>query len=116
MTGNVLGSALGYITCGALPGVVAFAFNPAVAKVALRDVNEEAKEEVYSQLATIAQGALRTLVNAVTAKAFKSARRWLKRPDSPFYDILKSKLGKNFTQWETPRDLISPSALQLMIA
>jgi hypothetical protein len=33
MTGSVAGQLMGYFVCGALPGAVAFAFNPAVARV-----------------------------------------------------------------------------------
>ncbi|MBD2743655.1 hypothetical protein [Coleofasciculus sp. FACHB-1120] len=99
MTGALVGQLMGYFICGALPGTVAFAFNPAVAKVVLSNVAEEAKEEIYEQLAIIAQGALSTLTNALAIKAFQGTRKWAKRPGSPVYNILKEALGENFTKW-----------------
>lgn len=75
MVGETVGQALGYLVCGAIPGAIAFAFNPAVAKVVLSEVSEEAQDEVYGNLAMIANSAAGTLAAAVGRKAFKSARR-----------------------------------------
>ncbi len=99
MTGAAAGTLMGWLVCGAVPGAISFAFNPAVAKVILANVSEEARSEVFGHLATIAQATHSTLIRAVVAKAFMSTRRWLKRPDSPFYGILRDKLGDGFTKW-----------------
>lgn len=99
MIGQTAGTAMGYLVCGALPGAVSFAFNPTVARVVLANVGEEAKSEVYGQIAQISRGCLNTLVQAAVGKSFKSSRRWLKNPKSPFYKILKDKLGDKFTNW-----------------
>lgn len=99
MLGETVGQALGYLVCGAIPGAIAFAFNPAVAKVVLSEVAEEAQEEVYGNLAMLANSAAGTLAAAVGRKAFKSARRWAKRPDTPIYNFLKNLLGESFVKW-----------------
>lgn len=99
LTGGVVGRSLGYLVCGALPGTLAFAFNPVVAAAIFQELGEEAKDEICAQLTTIKQTSFRLLVNQALAQSFMGTRRWLKRPDSPFYGILKSLLGENFTKW-----------------
>lgn len=99
LTGGLLGSSLGYLVCGALPGATAFAFNPAVAKAILNEVGDEAKDELMGQVAQCANTAFQSLVNAVILKSFMGARKWLKRPNTPIYNSLKLALGDNFTKW-----------------
>lgn len=98
MLGSAVGQALGYLVCGAIPGAFSFVFNPAVAKVVLANVAQEAQEEVYGELAVLANSAALSLLSAVARKAFKSARRWLKRPDTPMYNFLRGLLGESFTK------------------
>ncbi len=97
--GAVAGSAVGYLVCGALPGTLAFAFNPTLAAAILKDVAEEAKQEVYAQVAAISNTAFRLLMSKVLIESFKGTRRWLKRPGTPMYEALKTALGENFTKW-----------------
>lgn len=110
MLGGLAGSTLGYLVCGALPGVASFAFNPAAARVLLGGkgpdgkfeagtLTEEASDEVRSQLASITNSAFQALVNAQIMRSFKGMRRWLKRPGTPFYEILKASMGKDFEKW-----------------
>jgi len=97
--GEFVGSAMGYLLCGALPGVLAFAWNPAVAAVILSNVSAEASEEAYDNFAAIATSSRQLLWSNMIKHGFINTRRWLKRPDNPFYDLLKEKLGDNFTKW-----------------
>lgn len=97
--GSATGSAVGWLICGILPGVATFAFNPAVAKMVMADMVEEAQEEVWGALASCRQGALSLLASVMMRKGYQTARRWLKRPDSPFYKILKEHFGESFTKW-----------------
>jgi uncharacterized protein YeaO (DUF488 family) len=69
--GTAAGTAVGWLLCGILPGVVTFAFNPMVAKAVMQDM----------------------------MNGYKSARRWLKRPDSPFHGFLKEHFGDSFEKW-----------------
>lgn len=110
MLGGLAGSTLGYLVCGALPGVAAFAFNPAAARVILGGkgpdgkfepgtLTEEASDEVRAQLASLTNGAFQALTNAQILRSFQGIRRWLKRPGTPFYEILKASMGKDFEKW-----------------
>lgn len=97
--GEVAGTAVGWLVCGILPATVTFAFNPAVAKMVMSDMSQEAQEEVWSTLASCRQGAIALLASALMKKGYQTARRWIKRPDSPFYGFLKEHFGENFTKW-----------------
>lgn len=99
--GAAVGSSLGYLMCGALPGTVAFAFNPAVGALIMRDLDDQARSEVYAQAGNIGRMSFQTLVNAELSRQFMNARRYLKRdPNHPVSKILKSIMGKDtFKKW-----------------
>ncbi|RAM49467.1 MAG: hypothetical protein C6Y22_22190, partial [Hapalosiphonaceae cyanobacterium JJU2] len=99
--GNVVGSSMGYLVCGAIPGALSFAFNPTLAAAIMRDLDDEAREEVLGQVNVISRTAVQTLINAELANKFKSARRFLKKnPDNPFAQFVRGIIGeKNFKKW-----------------
>lgn len=101
MLGSVVGSSTGYLVCGAIPGSVAFAFNPGVAAAAMKDLDDDARAEVLGQVNSIARSAFQTLINAELANRFKSTRRFLKlNPDNPFAVAMRKILGEeNFKKW-----------------
>ncbi len=101
LTGGLLGKSLGYLVCGALPGVVSFAFNKGVAAAIFEELGEEAKEEILGQLSALAHATFRAFATATLKKQLKSARRYLKKkPDHPLSKILREKMGeKNFKEW-----------------
>lgn len=101
LAGDFLGKSLGFLVCGALPGAIAFSFNKGMAAAIMEDLTEEAQEELLSSLSALANATFRTYANAQFKKAFKSARRYLKRkPDHPVSQILRKKMGeKNFAEW-----------------
>jgi uncharacterized protein YeaO (DUF488 family) len=76
-----------------------FAFNPAVAKAVMADMTAEAQDEIWGQIAACQNSAVALLGNALLMNGYKSARRWLKRPDSPFYGFLKEHFGDKFDKW-----------------
>ena len=97
--GEAAGTAVGWLVCGILPATVTFAFNPGVAKMIMADMTEEAQEEVWGSIAACQNSAIALLGRALVLNGYKSARRWLKRPDSPFYKFLKDHFGDKFTKW-----------------
>jgi hypothetical protein len=99
--GSAVGSSLGYLMCGALPGSIAFAFNPAVGALIMKDLDEDARGEVYAQAGNIGRLSFQTLVNAELTRQFMNARRYLKRdPNHPVSKILKNVMGKEtFKKW-----------------
>jgi hypothetical protein len=100
LLGETMGKSVGYLVCGGLPGSLAFAFNPAVAAVIMKDLTTEAQQELIGEIANLARTVLGTFANALFLKGFKSARKWIKRPGSPMHDVLKKAMGKkNFEEW-----------------
>lgn len=97
--GEAAGTAVGWLVCGILPATVTFCFNPVVAKEVMKDMAQEAQEEIWGTLASCQQSAIALLGRAMLLKSFKSARRWLKTPGTPQYEYLKKALGENFTKW-----------------
>lgn len=97
--GEATGQAVGWLVCGILPATFTFMFNPGIARMVMADMSEEARDEVWASLAACKSSATSMLGNAMVANGFKSTRRWLKRPDSPFYGFLKDHFGDNFLKW-----------------
>lgn len=95
LLGQTVGASMGYLVCGALPGAVAFAFNPAVGAAIMRDLDDDARSEILGQVNVIARTAFQTLINAELANRFKSSRRFLKKnPSNPFAKTIRSILGE----------------------
>lgn len=97
--GEATGQAVGYLFCGILPGTLTFAFNPGVARLVMADMSMEAQEELWGNMAAVKQGCVGLLGSYLLGQGFMSARRWLKRPDSPFYNALQEHFGEGFTKW-----------------
>jgi hypothetical protein len=101
LLGGAVGTATGFLMCGALPGTLLFAFNPAVALVVMAELDEEAKSELYGQVSAISQLTFQTLINAELSRQFMNARRYLKRdPKHPIAKLVKAVMGAaNFKKW-----------------
>jgi hypothetical protein len=101
LLGAAVGSSMGYLVCGALPGAVAFAFNPAVGAAIMRDLDDEAKDEIFQHVNSISRMAFQTFINANLAERFKSSRRFLKKnPNNPFAKAVKKIMGEeNWKKW-----------------
>ncbi len=101
LLGETVGSAMGYLVCGALPGALAFAFNPAVGAAIMRELDDEGKSEVLGSVNQISRTAFQTLINAAIAEKFKSTRRALKKdPQNPFSKAVKQLMGEeNWKKW-----------------
>ncbi|MCC5620710.1 hypothetical protein [Nostoc sp. CHAB 5715] len=101
LLGNVVGESMGYLVCGAIPGAISFAFNPAVGAAIMRDLDDDARSEILGQVNVIARTAFQTMINAELANRFKSSRRFLKKnPDNGFAKMVKSIIGEeNFKKW-----------------
>jgi len=96
--GEAAGQAVGQFI-GGVAGKAVYLVNPAAARVITADLAEERRDEVWGNMAAIHQASSQLIANVALTNGFKSARRWLKQPDSPFHDMLKNALGENFTKW-----------------
>jgi hypothetical protein len=101
LLGETVGSAMGYLVCGALPGAIAFAFNPAVGAAIMRELDDDARSEILGSVNQISRSAFQTLINAAIADKFKSTRRALKKdPSNPFSKAVKQLMGEeNWKKW-----------------
>jgi hypothetical protein len=100
LIGTFAGKSIGYLVCGAIPGSLSFAFNRTLAAATMENLSKQAKDELLGQLSALAHTVFGTLINMLIMRGFKSARKWAKRPDSPFYQILKDAMGpEKFKKW-----------------
>lgn len=101
LLGSAVGSATGFLVCGAIPGALSFAFNPGMGAALMKDLDEEGRAEVLGHVNGIARRAFQTLINAEIMNKFKSTRRFLKKnPDNKFAQFMKRILGEeNFKKW-----------------
>jgi hypothetical protein len=101
LLGTAVGSAMGWLVCGALPNSVAFKFNKAVATAIAQDLDEEARQELYSHIGSIIRLSSQTLINTELVNRFTSTRRELKRnPDSAFAKFIRKVIGEErFKKW-----------------
>lgn len=89
--GGTLGSALGYLACGAVPGAILFAFNEPMGAYVLREVGEEAFEEISANVAVLIRQTGNLLVKTTVTWLFKNIRNLWRKPDSEFKRQLIAK-------------------------
>lgn len=82
--GGTIGNALGWLACGAIPGVVIAAFNEPMGLYVLEQVGEEALEEIAGNLANLIKQTATSLVRAATIWSYKNIRTLWRKPDSVF--------------------------------
>ncbi|BDA70228.1 hypothetical protein CAL7716_043940 [Calothrix sp. PCC 7716] len=101
LLGTTVGSAMGWLVCGALPNSVMFRFNPAVAAAIAQDLNPDARAEMYGYIAQIVRITSQTVINSEMVNRFTSLRRELKRdPNTDFAKFVRSVIGEeNFKKW-----------------
>lgn len=88
LLGGLAGNAFGWFSCGVLPGVSMFRFNPAMAVYVLKEVGEEALEELATNAAFVVRTIFRNLAQDAFSWGFKNFRHWMKQPDNVFAQAL----------------------------
>ncbi|WP_035992524.1 hypothetical protein [Leptolyngbya sp. KIOST-1] len=83
IAGGTVGSAIGYFACGIVPATSLMAFDERLAAHVLREVGEEAWEEVSFQFTFALRMAVRNMFRQTAGWLYKGARRWLKQPGNP---------------------------------
>lgn len=86
--GGTAGNALGFFACGVVPATSLFAFDERLASYVLREVSEEAFEELSFQVAYVLRQSLRNLGRQTAGWLYKGARRWLKDPSNPIGGLI----------------------------
>lgn len=80
--GGTIRNSLGYLACGAVPGAVIFYFNEPMDAHVLKNVGEEALDELCGNVANLVQQVGNLLIRAVIVSTYKNLRSALRKPDS----------------------------------
>jgi hypothetical protein len=98
--GGTLGNLAGFLVCGAVPGAAMLKFNKMLAVRILKEVGEEALEELGGNLSALCSTAFLGLAQTAMISIFKSARRNLKNyfkdPTSNQSRFMKKIFGAGF--------------------
>ncbi|MFQ4134758.1 hypothetical protein PGN35_000390 [Nodosilinea sp. PGN35] len=86
--GGTAGNAIGFFACGIVPASSLFAFDERLATYVLKEVGEEAFEELTFEMAYVLKLSLRNLARQTAGWMYKGARRWLKDPKNPMGRLL----------------------------
>ncbi|MGG6241856.1 hypothetical protein ACQ4N7_24800 [Nodosilinea sp. AN01ver1] len=86
--GGTAGNAIGFFACGVVPASSLFAFDERLASYVLKEVSEEAFEELTFEVAYVLRLSLRNLARQSAGWLYKGARRWLKDPKNPIGGLL----------------------------
>lgn len=89
--GGTIGSALGYLACGAVPGAVIFAFNEPMGAYVLKELGEEALDEMAGNVANLIRQTGNLLMRSVAVSIYKNVRSLLRKPDSKVRQQLMSQ-------------------------
>ncbi len=87
--GGTVGNALGWLACGMLPGLWIASFNPALGAYILKNVGEEALDEIAGHLAQAIRAIFRTTVTAGLIFAYVNVRKLWRESDDNFIKRLK---------------------------
>jgi hypothetical protein len=100
--GATIGSALGFIVCGAAPGAVALSVNESLGLAILEEVGEEGLEEFATNIRFLSQTAARGLISAYIISNYKNARKniktFFKDPNSKQSQFAQKIFGVNFNK------------------
>ncbi|MBD2100268.1 hypothetical protein [Leptolyngbya sp. FACHB-261] len=99
LLGGLAGNAVGWLSCGILPGAVIFSFNAPMGAYVLKEVGEEAMEEFIGNLQVVVQSGLRSAVQAGILWLYKNVRRWLKQPGNKFGLALFGGDAEKLAKW-----------------
>lgn len=98
--GGAVGNAIGWIACGVLPGAAVAAFNEGMGAYILKEVGEEALDEIAGNLGAVIHFSYRAATQSLFAWAFKNTRKWLKKPGNIFAQALfGDKYAEVMTTW-----------------
>lgn len=93
--GGTAGQAIGFFACGIVPATSLMAFDERLALYVLREVGEEAFEELSAQFSAALRLSIRNLGRQTVNWLYKGARRWLKDPNNIVGQLM---FGSRFTE------------------
>jgi hypothetical protein len=100
--GGAAGRAIGWIGCGVVPSATVFAFNQSLGAHLLKEVGEQALDEMLDAASEVINAAFRLGSQATFLWLYKDVRRVLKDPNNIFGQGLRAVLGqKTIEDWGT---------------
>jgi hypothetical protein len=98
--GSAAGRAIGWIGCGLVPAAAIMTFNESLATHLLKEVGEQAIDEMLDAAAEVVQAGFRMGVQTSFLWLYKNVRRALKDPSNPFGMALRGIVGgKTVDEW-----------------
>lgn len=98
--GETFGNSIGFLICGILPGVVIAKFNKPLAAYVLKEVSEEAFDELMGNLRVLLRQSANTLAAHAFYGLYKNTRNFIKDffkdPNSPQSQFGRRLIGDNF--------------------
>jgi hypothetical protein len=100
--GGAVGRTIGWIGCGLVPAATVFSFNQSLGAYLLKEVGEQALDEILDAASEVINAGFRMGAQATFLWLYKDVRRALKDPSNPFGVALRSVMGdKNIDNWGT---------------
>ena len=100
--GGAVGRAIGWIGCGLVPAATVFSFNQSLGTYLLKEVGEQALDEMLDAASEVINAGFRMGAQATFLWLYKDVRRALKDPSNPFGKALRGVLGqKTVDNWGT---------------
>jgi hypothetical protein len=100
--GGAVGRTIGWIGCGLVPAATVFSFNQSMGAYLLKEVGEQAIDEMLDAASEVINAGFRMSAQATFLWLYKDVRRALKDPSNPFGAALRNFMGdKNIDNWGT---------------
>lgn len=100
--GVAVGKAIGWIGCGLVPAATVFSFNQSMGAYLLKEVGEQALDEMLDAASSVINAGFRMGSQATFLWLYKDVRGALKDPSNPFGAALRSFMGdKKVNDWGT---------------
>lgn len=100
--GGAVGRAIGWLGCGVVPAAAVFSFNQSLGTHLLKEVGEQALDEMLDAASEVINAGFRMGTQATFLWLYKDVRRALKDPNNLFGQGLRAVLGsKTVDNWGT---------------
>jgi len=114
--GGAVGRAIGWIGCGLVPAATVFSFNQSMGAYLLKEVGEQALDEMLDAASEVINAGFRMGAQATFLWLYKDVRRALKDPSNPFGVALRSVMGnKQVDDWGTGESWTMAKAVEKKI-
>jgi len=116
LLGGAVGRTIGWIGCGLVPAATVFSFNQSMGAYLLKEVGEQAIDEMLDAASEVINAGFRMGAQATFLWLYKDVRRALKDPSNPFGAALRSVMGnRQVDNWGTGESWTMAKAVEKKI-